>query len=251
MTDSQSRTKTRRIGRIKFAISVLLLVVLAGFFLFHSLQNKYREDNAFDRVLALVERSVFLGPILENEPEAKARLREAILSNIDMADDDNAKHAVAVAISLNRQYASPALRGADDVNILNIWLTRAETILWLSDRNAEACAVFVRNGSVWPADLNKDFLEIYQRHLEAQKTAYLDGHGKKPRATLDEATFSTLMLGYLGLDETGIAVLEEPSSRTAEEICNVGVTTATGLGNIPEQHQLPFVRHFLTVRNPF
>lgn len=251
MNLDQKRPKVGRPTLIRTVVLVLLLTGLSAYVLALFIQGRNRENNTFDRVLTLVEQSVFLGPILENEPDADTGIREAILSNPDMADDENARRAAAIAIGLNRQYAAPALRAADDANILSIWLTRTETALWLSDKNAEACAVFIRNGSIWPADLGKDFKEVYQRHLDAQKTAYLDGYGKQPRAILDEATFSTLLLGYLGFSDAEIAVLEEPSTKSAEDICAVGVTVATSLGNIPEQHQIPFVRHFLTVQNPF
>ncbi len=251
MNNDQNRPKIGRFAKIRILILSLALIGLSSYFAVQFIESKNRENEEVDRVRARVEQSVFLGPILENEPDAKKAIRKAILSNVGIDEDENAKRALALAVGLNRQYAAPALRAADDVNILNVWLTRTETALWLSDKNAEACAVFIRNGSIWPADLGKDFLEIYQRHLDAQKTAYIDGFGKQPRALLDEATFSTLLLGYLGLSEADIAVLEDPSSKPPEHICVVGVAIATGLANIPEQHQVPFVRQFLTMPKPF
>ncbi len=251
MNRDQKRPKIGRFALIRIVILTLLLAGLSAYVLTQFLQSKNRENDEVDRVRGRIEQSVFLGPILENEPDAKTSIRDAILSNLGIDEAENAKRAVAIAVGLNRRYAAPALRAADDSNILSVWLTRTETVLWLSDKNAEACAVFVRNGSIWPADLGKDFKEVYQRHLDAQKTAYLDGYGKQPRAILDEATFSTLLLGYLGFGDADIAVFEEPSSKSAEDICAVGVTIANGLGNLPEQHQVPFVRHFLTVQNPF
>lgn len=251
MSKDQAGSKINKFAWIRITILTLALIVLTSYFLTQFIQSKNRESDEVDRVRHRIEQSVFLAAILEDQPDAKKTIRKEILSNIGIAEDENAKRALGLAVKINRQYAAPALRAADDVNILNVWLTRTETVLWLSDKNAEACAVFVRNGSIWPADLKKDFLEVYKRHIEAQKTAYLEGRSKPQRAILDEANFATLVLGYLGLSEADIAVMEDPDSKTAEDICSVGVTIATSLGNIPEQHQIPFVRHFLTVQKPF
>ena len=142
MSRDRDRPKTGKYTRIRIIVLSLLLIGLSAYVLLLYLQGRNQENNTFDRVRALLERSVFLGPMLDNEPDAKIRLRETILSSPGMADDENSRRAAVVAIGLNLQYVAPALRAADDANILSVWLTRTETALSLSDKECRSLCRF-------------------------------------------------------------------------------------------------------------
>ena len=247
---SKARSKLRKspFARTLRIVYVVALAAIVGYVIVLYVMDWLDTRERFNQAVADLETAVFIAPILEDQSEARSAFWDAIRDAPAGKDEVEVRQDLFnEARQISRRYRSAALRGADDVNILGVWLSRTETILWLSERNPDACADFVIEGALRPDVLGKDFAETYARHIEALKTAYLEGHGKEPRAVLENETFATLLLGYFGFSEAEVEVLQDPATKSAMQICAAGLTVATGLDLVPEHQQIPFVRQFLTV----
>ncbi|MGL4289493.1 MAG: hypothetical protein ACRCVA_24275, partial [Phreatobacter sp.] len=142
-------------------------------------------------------------------------------------------------------YATPALRAADDDALLPVWTATTELLRHLAANNPAHC-----RDIAFDTITGRDIREPRTRHLfeammRASEAAYHNGKGRPGRPAPSPAD-QAAMTDALGISEGEQALLVDRAGADPEAFCAAATKLLTGMAMLPLPIRSGLIRWFLT-----
>lgn len=239
------RDRTPRDRTISFII-VLIAAGCSGTFAgigTHLLRGDGRHGHSADDVYAAMAKMPLMAAIIDNNPKAGEKLRDAIRLDFPGRNFDRTQEAIT---SIRQTYFPPAVFASDDQTVLSTWEVQSQFIHHLKSTNAKLCREFFVASIKNLSELDAHGKQLYDKVLKAQEAVYLNGKGRPAiSSALNESAYAKLFQ-IVELSETDLNRINNSMPGSEAELCEIGTKLYDGISTkLAVPSRAIVVRNFL------
>lgn len=197
-----------------------------------------------ENALASIREVPLVGLVLQDYPEAEARVRDAVERDRRAPHRSGPSEVVLTVRELSRQYIVPMLRRASDESIMDVARTRAELAGHLQESGPSECRSFILTSIERVELLPAEARRLFDQALQVMQAAYRSGRSgsRQTDAVIDDERAGAILV-EAGFEDADFDRLEKLYTLSAPEVCELGTRLLRAPSLVPRKQGADLARY--------